>query len=153
MRSFDKLRCVRGVSWRVRGASWRERGASWCVYGACVCDACLGFFFYFIIIFFLILQGNTKARNAAVQYKTTTRRRTGETAHRRNEAKTRRYRDLQSATKKKHFPHLQCSRAKYHQIQFGGAKPDDLHDTLSFLTKAHFQTFTMLPYAKGSLWP
>ena len=44
------------------------------------------------------LQGNTKARSAAVQYKTTTRRRTGEIAHRRNEAKTRRYRDLQRQT-------------------------------------------------------
>ena len=50
--------------------------------------------------------------------------------------------------KKRHFPHLQCSRAKYHQIQFGGAKPDDLHDSLSLSTKAHFQAFTMLPYAK-----
>ena len=46
------------------------------------------------------------------------------------------------------FPHLQCSQAIYHQIKFGGAKPDDLHDSLSFSTKAHFQAFTSLPYAK-----
>ena len=34
-----------------------------------------------------------------------------------NGEKTRRYRDLQSATTKKHFPHLQCSQAKYLQVQ------------------------------------
>ena len=33
---------------------------------------------------------------------------------------------------KTHFPHLQCSQAKYHQTKFGGAKPDDLLDSLLF---------------------
>ena len=40
-----------------------------------------------------------------------------------NGEKTRRYRDLQSATTKRHFPHLECGRAKCLQIEFGGAKP------------------------------
>ena len=57
--------------------------------------------------------------------------------------KTRRYRDLQSATTKRHFPHLQCSQAKYLQIKFGGAKPDDLNDTLSFSTKDHLKALTI----------
>ena len=39
-------------------------------------------------------------------------------AYTQNEEKTRRYRDLQSATTKRHFPHPQCSQAKYHQIKF-----------------------------------
>ena len=40
-----------------------------------------------------------------------------------NGDKTRRYRNLQSATMKRHFPHLECGRAKCLQIEFGGAKP------------------------------
>ena len=40
-----------------------------------------------------------------------------------NGEKTRRYRNLQSATTKRHFPHLECGRAKCLQIEFGGAKP------------------------------
>ena len=70
-----------------------------------------------------------------------------QTARRRNGEKTRRYRDLQSATMKRNFPHLQCSQAKYLQIKFGGAKPDDLKDTLSFSMKDHLKALTIQPYA------
>ncbi len=51
-------------------------------------------------------------------------------------------------TTKRHFAHLQCSQAKYLQIKFGGAKPDDLNDTLSFSTKEHLKALTIQPYAK-----
>ena len=74
-----------------------------------------------------------------------------QTARRRNGEKTRRYRNLQSATTKIHFSDLQCSQAKYLQITFGGAKPNDLNDTLLFLTKEHLKAFIILPYAKWSL--
>ena len=76
-----------------------------------------------------------------------------------NGEKTRRYRNLESATTKKHFPHLQCSQAKYifrtfnvvrrntSKIKFGGFRPDDLNDSLSFSTKEQLKALTILPYA------
>ena len=108
-------------------------------------------YIFFNLIFFSFFLTVRKAKfRIAEQYQgtqcggalqTTTRRRTG--------GKTRRYRELQSATTKNtYFPHLQRSQAKYHETKFGGAKPDDLHDPLSFSTKEHFQAFTILPYAK-----
>ncbi len=33
------------------------------------------------------------------------------------------------------------------KIKFGGVKPDDLNDTLSFSTKEHLKALTILPYA------
>ena len=90
------------------------------------------------------LRSNTKARSAAVHYKQLfavgpEKLHTVGTKQKHGDTET--YKALPQS-------HLQCSQAKYHQIQFGGAKPDDLHDSLSFSTKAHFQTFTKLPYAK-----
>ena len=56
--------------------------------------------------------------------------------------KTRRYRDLQSATTKT------VVERNALQIEFGGAKPDDLNDRLSFSTKEVLKAVTVLTYAK-----
>ena len=34
------------------------------------------------------------------------------------------------------------------KIKFGGSKPDDLNDSLSFSTKEQLKALTILPYAK-----
>ena len=76
------------------------------------------------------LQSNTKARNAAVHYKQLLA--VGpEILHSERRKDTALPRPTKISTTKRHFPHLQCSQAKYLQIKFGGAKPDDLNDTLS----------------------
>ena len=107
-------------------------------------------FFYFLFLFLIVRKATVRI---AKQYQGTQCSGALQTIRRRNGEKTRRYRKLQSASTKIHFPHLRCSQAKYLQIKFGGAKPDDLNDTLSFSTKEHLKALTTRPYAKWSLRP
>ena len=100
------------------------------------------FFFFFenFLLFFLVRKAKAQdckaiPRHAVRRCITNNYSPSDRRYYTQNGEKTRRYRDLQSATTKKHFPHLLCSQAKYLQIEFGGAKPENLKDTLSFSMK------------------
>ena len=66
-----------------------------------------------------------------------------------NGEKTRRYRDLKSATTKKNiFRTFNIVRRETSKQNLEELSPDDLNDTLSFSLKEHLRALTTLPYAK-----
>ena len=108
----------------------------------------------FLIDFFFVSKAKLRI---AKQYqgtqcggalKTTTRRRTGDTTLRTEKKKHGDTETYKALPRKDIFRTFNVVRRNTPKIKFGGSKPDDLNDSLSFSTKEHLKALTIQPYAK-----
>ena len=78
----------------------------------------------------------------------TTRRRTGDSTFRTERKKNGDTETYKALPRKDIFRTFNVVRRNTSKINFGGSKPDDLNDSLSFSTKEQLKALTILPYAK-----